>query len=200
MKGGIKMKYDIISPNSFQKEDKNSFCSIFLAGPTSGNKSWRPNFINDLNDKIRSEIKVTFYSPQWGDYKLDPHFYDKSFNEDDQIYWEYTHLSKADIIIFGLFNPDDAGKNNAWTNSHDYAQTTRYELGRYTVPGSMNSVIIYGEQGFKGLSYIKKMTELSGKNRWYTENYEIFLDIIYNEILNCIKNNEIVQKILGELQ
>lgn len=182
------MEWEIITPNSFQQEDsKDSKCRIFLAGPTSGNLSWRSKLINDINNQVSIYLdKLTYYSPQWGYYKTDPHFYPMKFNEENQINWEFEHLSKSDIIVFGLFNPDDAGKENAWTNTHDYAQTTRYELGRYSAPSDMNSVIIYGEKGFKGLSYIKTMTEKSGRFRWYTERYDLFLNIIQNQIKEYI--------------
>lgn len=184
------MNYKIICPNTIDNNlDAIDYhtCKIFLAGPVAHNKGWRLKVITDIDIMMKShkDIDVAFINPQWNALTFIPYFTDMKFIEKDQIAFESKGLSNADIIIFGLFNPNPINDEKAWDEKHDYAQTTRYELGRYSVPRSDkdNSVIIYGEEGFKGLSYIKTMTEMSGPSRYYTGDYNDFLQLIRKNIL-----------------
>lgn len=183
------MKWDIIQPNSISTKFDNRYkCKLFLAGPIRGNKSWRNKVIEDI--KVQTENiddNGIIISPQWGEVTADPwHFKSQNFNEEAQVKFETMHLLDSDIIIFGLFTPDAAGREKAWTDTRDYAQTTRFELGRYTsttVGKPNNSVIVYGEEGFKGLSYIKLMMSKDNKNRRvFTTDYTVFLDSIVKHI------------------
>lgn len=192
------MKWDIIQPNSINTKLEDKYkCKIFLAGPTQGNKTWRNKVIEDIKAQTENiDDNGIIISPQWGDAIADPeHFKSQKFNEEAQVKFETRHLLDSDIIIFGLFTPDAAGREKAWTDTRDYAQTTRFELGRYTsttVGKSNNSVIIYGEEGFKGLSYIKLMTPKNNKNRIFTKDYTVFLDSVTNRIKDY--TNEIYRR------
>lgn len=156
-------------------------CRIFLAGPIRGARDWQKEvegWIKDDNCEV--------FSPRWEEndkYKLE-------FNEAKQTGWEHSHLKASDIIYYGLVNPEegDGGDEN-----HDYAQTTRIELGAYLMNISINGnsrnkyAIVYLDNKIKGSTYIKDFC------RRYNTNLRIFLFTDYEESINKLR--ELIRRV-----
>lgn len=124
---------------------------VFLAGPIQGAPAWHEEIINELGG-----LNVIINSPKRA--------VKEDFNYDLQVEWETYHLSTDDIIVFYL------AAEETKIEGRSYAQTSRFELGenlsRIKYTNSNQRVLIFGDKGFVGLSYLKLKAE--------SENYNSF--------------------------
>ena len=142
---------------------------VFLAGPIQGAPDWHEKMMEELKDE-----NIIIASPKRAK--------DKNFNYDEQVDWETNNLESADIIIFYL------AKEKEVIPGRSYAQTSRFELGenlaRIHYCKTNQKVIVYGEEGFFGLSYLKLKIESDKYHDFasYYSNREEFLKALKDEI------------------
>ena len=152
----------IIKPNIKPK-------TVFLAGPIMGAPDWHEELINKLKNE-----NVIIASPKRNK--------SKDFNYDEQVEWETTNLENADIIIFYLAKEKDN------VPGRSYAQTSRLELGenlaRIKYCKTKQKIIVYGEEGFHGLNYIKLKIECYKNFATYYNDKDLFLNELIKEINN----------------
>lgn len=87
--------------------------SVFLAGPTPrdpNTKSWRPDFIKDLQD---SGFRGAVITPE-------PKVFVDNYDYDKQVEWENEGLTKADLIIFWV--PRDLDNMPGFTTNIEFGE------------------------------------------------------------------------------
>lgn len=159
-------------------------CRIFLAGPIRGSREWQMEIEGWLKDD-----NCEIFSPRWeknDKYKLE-------FDEPKQMSWEHSHLKAADIIYFGFVNPEEGDGGDA---DHDYAQTTRIELGAYvmrlsTLVSKNKYIVVFIDDKIKGKSYIKDFCQRYGGRKVFVYNdYEESI-VKLRKLLNHINSTRI---------
>jgi hypothetical protein len=86
---------------------------VFLAGPTPrdpNTKSWRPDFIKDLQD---SGFRGAVITPE-------PKVFVDNYDYDKQVEWENEGLTKADLIIFWV--PRDLDNMPGFTTNIEFGE------------------------------------------------------------------------------
>jgi hypothetical protein len=153
---------------------KNSI-KIFLAGGITNCPNWQKVFISTLKLRAGSfleEKNITIYNPRRDKFDLS----DKSIAE-EQICWEHTHLSEADIIVM-------------WFSKGSINPITLYELGRYiTGPQKFESVIGVDPEYERGYDVNIQVKLELGTDFKINQSLEDMVDDLIDLILDIDENS-----------
>lgn len=138
--------------------------SVFLAGPIVGARDWQAH----AGQHLSKHPAVQVFNPRL--YKA-PEFY-------AQVAWETRWLSRVDVILFWLAEPDPEFDHTlALKEGRAYAQTTRFELGEWCAKAKRDgspTVVIGGDKEFPGLRYIEQRTIYDGPSVIFLPRASLF--------------------------
>lgn len=129
----------IEAPNEVYSVASHHSTKLFLAGGITNCPDWQ----SELIDLIKDHDRLIIYNPRRKDFPIN----DPNATE-EQIVWEYRHLTTADIIIF-------------WFSRGSLNPIVLYELGRYGLSTFDKRIIIGIDPEYERKRDVEIQTDLS---------------------------------------